>query len=77
MLGEDATDCLALANTAILMRLIDELIERGAIARSTTLFEDAVCDLQGCPERRARRRCRQTHPQGVDAEDRGFADRLS
>ena len=36
------------------MRLIDELIERGAIARSTTVFEDAVCDLQGCSERSAR-----------------------
>ena len=54
MLSEDTTDCLALANTAILMRLIDELIERGAVARSTTVFEDAVCDLQGCPERSAR-----------------------
>ena len=54
MLSEDTADCLALANTAILMRLIDELIERGAIARSTTVFEDAVCDLQGCPERSAR-----------------------
>jgi len=55
MLSEDTTDCLALANTAILMRLIDELMERGAIARSTTVFEDAVCDLQGCPERSAGR----------------------
>jgi len=45
MLSEDTADCLALANTAILMRLIDELIERGATARSTTVFEDAVCDL--------------------------------
>jgi hypothetical protein len=54
VLSEDTTDCLALANTAILMRLIDELIERGAITRSTTVFEDAVCDLQGCPERSAR-----------------------
>ena len=53
MLSEDTADCLALANTAILMQLIDELIERGAIARSTTVFEDAVCDLQGCPERSA------------------------
>lgn len=50
MLSEDTADCLALANTAILMRLIDELIECGAIARSTTVFEDAVRDLQGCPE---------------------------
>jgi len=26
-------DCLALANTAILIRLIEQLVERGAIAR--------------------------------------------
>ena len=63
MLSEDTADCLALANTAILMRLIDELIERGAIARSTTVFEDAVCDLQGCPERSARI----TMPSGLSA----------
>jgi hypothetical protein len=54
MLSEDTSDCLALANTAILMRLVDELIERGAISRATTIFEDAVCDLQGCPERSTR-----------------------
>ena len=77
MLSEDTTDCLALANTAIPMWLIDELIECGAITRPTTVFEDAVCDLQGCPERSARVDDAVRHPQGTDAEDLGFADRLS
>ena len=54
MLSEDTTDCLALANTAILMRLIEELIDCGAIARPTALLQNAVSDLQGCPERSAR-----------------------
>lgn len=54
MLSEDTTDCLALANTAILMRLIEELIDCGAIARPTALLRNAVSDLQGCPERSAR-----------------------
>jgi len=54
MLSDDTADCLALANTAILMRLIEELIERGVIARPTTLLQNAVSDLQGCPERSAR-----------------------
>jgi len=54
MLSEDTTDCLALANTAILMRLIEELIDCGAIARPTPLLQNAVSDLQGCPERSAR-----------------------
>ena len=51
MLSEDTADCLALANTAILMRLIEELIESGAVARPTALLQNAVSDLQGCPER--------------------------
>jgi hypothetical protein len=42
MLSEDTADCLALANIAILMRLIEELIERGAVARPTLLLQDAV-----------------------------------
>jgi len=50
MLREDTADCLALANTAILMRLIEELTERGAIARPSALLEDAVSDLESCPE---------------------------
>jgi hypothetical protein len=54
MLSEDTADCLALANTAILMRLIEELIECGAVARPTALLQNAVTDLQGCPERSAR-----------------------
>jgi hypothetical protein len=45
---------LALANTAMLMRLIEELIDCGAIARPTPLLQNAVSDLQGCPERSAR-----------------------
>ena len=49
MLSEDTADCLSLANTAILMRLIEELIERGAVARPTLLLQDAVTDLEGCP----------------------------
>jgi hypothetical protein len=48
--GETA-DCLALANTAILMRLVDQLIERGVIARlsARALLRDAVRDLEDCP----------------------------
>jgi hypothetical protein len=34
---------------AILMRLIEDLIERGAVARPTLLLQDAVTDLEGCP----------------------------
>jgi hypothetical protein len=54
MLSEDTADCLALANTAILMRLIEELIGCGAVARPNALLQNAVSDLQGCPERSAR-----------------------
>ena len=50
MLSEDTAACLVLANTAILMRLIEELIECGALARPTALLQNAVTDLQGCPE---------------------------
>jgi hypothetical protein len=34
---------------AILMRLIEELIECGAVARPTLLLQGAVTDLEGCP----------------------------
>ncbi len=54
MLSEDTGDCLALANTAILMRLIEELIESGAVAQPTALLHNAVGDLQDCRERSAR-----------------------
>ena len=40
--GETA-DCLALANTAILMRLIEQLIEHGVIARAFTHKPTAKC----------------------------------
>jgi len=45
-------DCLALANTAILMRLIEQLTAQGAISRFSvsTLLHDAVSDLQNCPD---------------------------
>jgi hypothetical protein len=35
-LKEGTADCLAIANTAVLMRLIDEFIERGLIGRQGT-----------------------------------------
>jgi len=54
MLSEDTADCLALANTAILLRLFEELIEGGVIARPHVLLQNAVSDLQTCPERSAR-----------------------
>jgi len=46
MLNGETADSLALANTAILMRLIEELIERGIIGRS--LLRDAESDLASC-----------------------------
>jgi len=33
MLSEDTADCQPLANTVILLRLIEELVERGVVAR--------------------------------------------
>jgi hypothetical protein len=67
MLSEDTADCLALANTAILMRLIEQLIERGAVARPTLLLQDAVTDLEGCPNAAHVSRRDPTDQQGVDA----------
>ena len=45
-------DCLAPANTAILMQLIEQLIAQGAIAKPSarTLLRDAVSDLKSCPD---------------------------
>jgi hypothetical protein len=56
MFDGETADCLALANTAILMRLIGELIERGVIARpgASALLRDAVSDLENCPESSSR-----------------------
>ena len=52
MLNEATADCLALANTAILMRLIEELIQRDVIARpdADALLKAAINDLETCPE---------------------------
>jgi hypothetical protein len=36
------------------MRLIEKLIECGAVARPAALLQNAVTDLQGCPEPSAR-----------------------
>jgi hypothetical protein len=56
MFDGETADCLALANTAILMRLIGELIERGVIARpgASALLRDAASDLENCPESSSR-----------------------
>jgi hypothetical protein len=56
MLDGETADCLAIANTAVLMRLIEELIERGVIARPSAcaLLRDAVSDLEDCPESSSR-----------------------
>ena len=34
MLSEDTADCQPLVNTALFLRLIEELVERGVVARS-------------------------------------------
>jgi hypothetical protein len=68
MLNERTADCLALPNTAILVRLVEELIERGVIARHTALFRNAVSDLENCPRIRG---CHQNDPKGTDAETCG------
>lgn len=49
MLEGRTSDCLAIANTAILMRLMEELITKGAITRpvANTVLCDAVDSL--CP----------------------------
>ena len=46
--GETA-DCLALANTAILMRLIEQLIEHGVIARASLINRQPNADLDVSP----------------------------
>ncbi len=47
MLEGRTSDCLALANTVILMRLVEQLITSGVITRSvaTTVFSEAVDSL--------------------------------
>jgi hypothetical protein len=52
MLNGETADCLALANTAILMRLMEALVDRGVIAgpAASAMLRDAVSDLENCPE---------------------------
>ena len=50
MLSQDTADCLALANTAILMQLIQNLSGRSIIVTPKALLENAVHDLEECPE---------------------------
>jgi hypothetical protein len=56
MFNGETDDCLALANTAILMRLMQALVDRGVIAgpAASALLRDAVSDLENCPEFGAR-----------------------
>jgi hypothetical protein len=51
MLEGRTSDCLAIANTAILMQLMEELITQGAIARpaANAVLSDAVNSLMNCP----------------------------
>jgi hypothetical protein len=51
MLEGRTADCLAIANTAILMRLIDEFIERRLISKqgANALLADAADTLANCP----------------------------
>ena len=54
MLSKDTGDCLALANTAIMMRLIQSLAERNLIGAPIAMLKDAVNDLETCPEQSSR-----------------------
>jgi hypothetical protein len=51
MLEGKTSDSLAIANTAILMRLVEELISSGVITKPTasTVLSDAVDSLLNCP----------------------------
>jgi hypothetical protein len=51
MLEGKTSDSLAIANTAILMRLVEELISSGVITKPTasTVLCDAVDSLLNCP----------------------------
>ena len=75
MLEGRTSDCLALANTVILMRLVEELIKSGVITRSVagTVMNDAVDSLVNGPNGAQQfRGCRHHHPQGTDAESCGL-----
>ena len=51
MLEGRTSHCPAIANTAILMRLMEELITQGAITKpaANTVLSDAVNSLVNCP----------------------------
>lgn len=51
MLEGRTSDCLALANTVILMRLVEELVKSGVITKSVAniVLNDAVDSLINCP----------------------------
>jgi hypothetical protein len=78
MFDGETADCLALANTAILMRLIEELSQRGVISKpsASALLRNAVSDLENCPESSSRvEDAIRDHPQGTDAENWGHRPR--
>ena len=56
MLSGETADCLALANTAILMRLMEELAERNVMSRphARGVLIKALSDLETCPESSSR-----------------------
>ena len=56
MLSGETADCLALANTAILMRLMEELAERNVMSRphARNVLIKALSDLETCPESSSR-----------------------
>ncbi|MCJ7528974.1 MAG: hypothetical protein MUO37_12915 [Methyloceanibacter sp.] len=51
MLEGRTADCLAIANTTIIMRLVEELITSGAITRpiANAVLADAANSLVNCP----------------------------
>ena len=51
MLEGRTSDCLAIANTAILMRLLEELVASGIIKRpiARAVLSDATDSLVNCP----------------------------
>ena len=73
MLEGRTADCLAIANTAILMRLINEFIERGLIGRQgQCLVVRRRRHSRKLPECRSQqfRGGHQDHPSGADAQTR-------
>ena len=72
MLEWRTSDCLAIANTAILMRLLEELVASGIIKRSVAhaVLSDATGQLGQLSERGShqfRRGCREVEGKGCDS----------